>query len=391
MRAVVCQNSNLDVVDLPTPEPSRGQVLLTVVRSGICGSDLHARRHADAQADVLAEAGYDRAMRSSQQVVMGHEFCGTVADYGPGCQQKVPAGTLAVALPLRRTSKGVDAIGISETAPGGYAEHVLVEESLMLAVPNGLAPQLAALTEPMAIGAHAVHRADIAKGDVAIVIGCGPVGLAVIAMLRSQGVRTIIASDLSPRRRALAQTMGAGTVVDPRENSPYDTPHGRRHLRTVPALVELAIGSMEKLRRAPIPWHVVLRLADRLGKATPSRPVVFECVGVPGMIDSIITAAPLNTRVVVVGVCMDPDTIRPVMAINKEVDLRFVFGYGPLEFRDTLHLLADGKLDVAPLITGTVALAGVAAAFDALEDPEVHAKILIDPHSDAPSLMWPRT
>ena len=92
---------------------------------------------------------------------------------------------------------------------------------------------------------------------------------------------------------------------------------------------------------------------------------------------------PLFSRVVVVGVCMGSDHIRPSMAINKEIDLRFVLGYTPLEFRDTLHMLADGKVDVTPLITGTVGLSGVEAAFDALGDPEAHAKILIDPKSDA--------
>jgi threonine dehydrogenase-like Zn-dependent dehydrogenase len=126
----------------------------------------------------------------------------------------------------------------------------------------------------------------------------------------------------------------------------------------------------------------VLRAAEAAG-ALPRGPVVFECVGVPGVIDQIINHAPLATRVVVVGVCMEPDRIRPAMAINKETDLRFVLGYTPLEFRDALHLLADGKVDAAPMITGVVGLGGVAAAFDALADPETHAKILIDPTSTA--------
>jgi len=82
---------------------------------------------------------------------------------------------------------------------------------------------------------------------------------------------------------------------------------------------------------------------------------------------------------------MGADHIRPAMAINKEIDLKFVLGYTPLEFRDTLHMLADGKVDATPLITGTVGLPGVEAAFDALGDPEAHAKILIDPKGDAES------
>jgi hypothetical protein len=139
---------------------------------------------------------------------------------------------------------------------------------------------------------------------------------------------------------------------------------------------------MEKLVRLPVPWHHVWRVAETLG-AKPKRPVIFECVGVPGILDGIIASAPLYSRIVVAGVCAEPDVIRPVMAINKELDLRFVMGYTPLEFRDTLHLLADGEVNAAPIVTGTVGLPGVAAAFEALADPEKHAKILIDPASPA--------
>jgi threonine dehydrogenase-like Zn-dependent dehydrogenase len=114
---------------------------------------------------------------------------------------------------------------------------------------------------------------------------------------------------------------------------------------------------------------------------TPTGPVVFECVGVPGIIDQIVNEAPLASQVVVVGVCMEPDTFQPAMAINKEIDLRFVFAYQPHEFRESLHLIAEGKVDPTPLVTGTVGLEGVAGAFDVLGDPERHAKILIDPAS----------
>ena len=101
------------------------------------------------------------------------------------------------------------------------------------------------------------------------------------------------------------------------------------------------------------------------------------------MIESIIEGAPLFSRVVVVGVCVGADRFTPAMAINKEIDLRFVLAYTPLEFRDTLHMLGEGKIDPRPLITGTVGLEGVDAAFAALGDPEAHAKILIDPKSPA--------
>ena len=380
MRAVACENTKLELVDLPEPEPAKGQAVVNVLRCGICGSDLHARHHADQAADVLAEAGYDGFMRSGERVVLGHEFCGEVADYGPKSRKKVAAGTPVVALPLIRRGAEVHAIGLSAAAPGGYAEQVVVEESLMFALPNGLSPELGVLTEPMAVGRHAVRRAEVKKRDVAIVIGCGPVGLAVICMLKAEGVRTVVASDFSRGRRELATACGADVVVDPNEGSPYEAPGDRGFLETVPDAVELAIGTMEKLTRVPVPWHHVWRTAEKLG-AMPKSPVIFECVGVPGILDGIIASAPLFSRVVVVGVCMEPDRIRPAMAVNKEIDMRFVVGYTPLEFRDTLHMLAEGKVNAAPLVTGTVGLPGVGAAFDALGNPDKHAKILIDPSS----------
>ena len=151
----------------------------------------------------------------------------------------------------------------------------------------------------------------------------------------------------------------------------------------MPSALELAVGTVEKLHRLPVGWWHVWRLGERLGVAEPKHPVIFECVGVPGVIDQIIDGAPLFSRVVVVGVCVGPDTFTPAMAINKEIDLRFVVGYTPLEFRDTLHMLAEGKVDPSPLVTGSVGLEGVDAAFTALADPERHAKILVDPRSSA--------
>ena len=385
MKAVTCTNAKLEVVDQPTPTPAKGQLLLDVLRCGICGSDLHARNHCDELADVINETGYSDFMRSNQSVVFGHEFCGEVLDHGPKTRKAPKAGTPVIAMPLLRRGKDVHTTGLSAKAPGAYAEHVVVEQSLALPVPNGLPIEHAALTEPMAVGWHAVRRSGVSKGQVAIVIGCGPIGLAVILMLKAHGVRSVIASDFSPGRRALAMTCGADIVVDPAQESPYAKAKGHGHLESALDVLGLAVSTVEKIQKLRLPWWHVWRAADAVGAATPKHPVVFECVGVPGVIDDIITGAPMFSRVVVVGVCMGADKLRPSMAINKQIDLRFVLGYTPMEFRDTLHMLADGKVDVTPLITGTVGLGGVENAFDALGDPEAHAKILINPKSDATS------
>jgi threonine dehydrogenase-like Zn-dependent dehydrogenase len=153
----------------------------------------------------------------------------------------------------------------------------------------------------------------------------------------------------------------------------------------MPAALDLALDTREKLERLPIGWWHVWRLGEALG-ARPKHPVIFECVGLPGVIESILDGAPLFSRVVVAGVCVGEDRFTPAMAINKEIDLRFVFGYSPLEFRDTLHMVAEGKVDPQPLITGTVGLAGVAGAFETLGRPDGHAKILIDPRMEATGL-----
>ena len=382
MRAVSCLNGELKVVDLPAPTPGEGQVVLDVIRCGICGSDLHARYHCDDLADVAAEIGYDDFMRMSDEVVMGHEFSGRVAAYGPRTKKKIEPGAPVVAMPLIRMNGNGHAVGLSRSAPGAYAEQVLVDELLMMPVPDSLDPAMAALTEPMAIGLHAVRRGEVKKNDVAIVIGCGPIGLAVICALKASGVKTVVASDFSAARRALAKTCGADIVVDPAADAPYDAAGDRGHLTSFSAAVDMLLDAMKTVRRLPLPWHSVMRTAERLG-AGPKAPVIFECVGVPGIIDDIMAAAPLRSRVVVVGVCMGPDRIRPSMAINKEIELRFVLGYSPVEFRDTLHMLADKTLNATPLVTGTVGLEGVEPAFTALADPEKHAKILIDPTSAA--------
>jgi threonine dehydrogenase-like Zn-dependent dehydrogenase len=381
MKAVSCQAEELEVVELPDPRPEKGQVLLEVLRCGICGSDLHARHHCDQLAGVMAEVGYEDFMRSEQSVIFGHEFSGRVAEYGPGCREEVAGGAHVVALPLLRRGPEVHATGLSAKAPGAYAEQVVVQESLMMPVPNGLSPDLSALTEPLAVAWHAVRRSEIGKKDVALVIGCGPIGLAVVCLLKTRGVRTVVASDFSAARRRLAERCGADVTVDPSQESPFQS-RDEDHLKTMPAAVDLMISTVEKLERLPVGWHHVWRAINALG-IKPKSPMAFECVGVPGMIDGVIASAPLLSRVIVVGVCMGEDQIRPAMAINKEIDLRFVLGYTPLEFRDTLHMLADGKVNAAPLLTGVVGLPGVAAAFEALGSPERHAKILIDPQSPA--------
>ncbi|MFT4299726.1 MAG: zinc-binding dehydrogenase [Aeromicrobium sp.] len=383
MRAVVCHRSELTVEELPELTPGRGQVLVRVLRSGICGSDLHVRHHAQLTHDTISEVGYHDFMTPDDRVVLGHEFVGEVVAYGPKTRSRWQAGTRVVSLPVLGTDGGVQMTGLTPKAGGGYAEYVLVSEAMTMEVPDGVSLDHAAMTEPLAVAWHAVRKGHLGRKDTAVVIGCGPIGLAVILLLKASGVKRVIASDPSPGRRNLARRCRADVVIDPARESPWhEFVDDKRYLTDAVSYLRLGLTTMERLRRLPkVPWWRAFQAAEVAG-ALPKGPVVFECVGVPGIIEQISTQAPMLSRIVIVGVCMEPDTFRPVMAVNKEHEFRFAFGYDPAEFRQVLMWLADGTLDPSPLHTGTVGLDGVAAAFDQLGDPEKHAKILIDPTAE---------
>lgn len=358
MRAAVMLNHKLSVETLPTPEPGPGEVLVKTLACGICGSDLHALKHTEKLVEVSRRSGGAFTMDLARGIVMGHEFCVEVVDHGPSTKKSLKVGTRACSMPVLIRPTGVETVGYSNDNPGGYGEHMRLTEGLLLEVPNGLSTDHAALTEPMAVGLHAVEMSRLGKDDVPLVIGCGPVGLSVIAALQLKGVHPIVAADFSPRRRELAVAMGADIVVDPAEKSPYE------NWRQVAAWSD-----PQKAPPLP-PWAVGPALRPA---------VIFECVGVPGVIDQIMAAAPNGTRIVVVGVCMEKDHIEPMFGINKELNLQFVLGYTREEFAATLRNIAEGEVPVEPLITGKVGVEGVARAFADLGSPERHAKIIVEP------------
>jgi threonine dehydrogenase-like Zn-dependent dehydrogenase len=133
----------------------------------------------------------------SRDIIMGHEFCGEVLEMGPDTVGPAP-GRSSCRSPSSCRPAGVHQLAYNNDFPGGFAEYMLLAAPLMLEVPNGLDARRAALTEPLAVGLHAVAKSGATPADGAVVVGCGPVGLAVIAGLRLAGVETIVAADLSP-------------------------------------------------------------------------------------------------------------------------------------------------------------------------------------------------
>ena len=340
MRAAVMRGQEIVVDEIPDPEPTSGQVVVKTLACGICGSDLHMLKHADQMIQATEESGFPSLMDPKKDIVMGHEFCAEIVDFGPNTIKTLKTGTRVCSMPILVHAAGFEAVGYSNRFPGGYGEYMLLFEPMLLPVPDGLPTEYAALTEPMAVGVHAVAKAEMKKNEAPLVVGCGPVGLAVIAGLRLQGIEPIVAADFSPMRRRLAEHMGAHVVVDPSERTAMEA------------------------------WT----------EATGAKGcVIYECVGVPGIIGQIMREAPRNARLVIVGVCMEADQFKPAVGINKELEIRFCLGYTPEEFAATLHSIADGKIDGAPLITDRVGVDGVPDAFETLANPDAQAKILVEP------------
>jgi threonine dehydrogenase-like Zn-dependent dehydrogenase len=358
MRALIRRKAQLVLDDVAEPEAGRGQTLVKSLVCGICGSDLHQLHHLEHVAAAGKRSGLGDWIDPNRDVIFGHEFCAEIIEHGPGSTSKLKPGQRVVSMPFVMAGGKAEWVGISNHVPGAFAERFLLSEDFLLPVPNGLPSEHAALVEPLAVGAHAVAESGITRDAIAMIIGCGPVGLALIAALKVAGHEPIVACDFSPARRAAAEKMGAHVVIDPSK----DDPHARwETLGAAPTLLE------------QMKWAA----AGRASK--PS--VVFECAGAPGLIQRIIDGAPPKTRIVVVGACMQPDTIEPVIALNKQIELRFVLAYTAGEFAATLHNLAEGHIDGAPLVTDIVSLESAAEAFNRLSTPGADVKILVRPGS----------
>jgi len=189
-----------------------------------------------------------------------------------------------------------------------------------------------------------------------MVIGCGPVGLAVIASLKARGLGPVIAADFSAERRAAAERMGADRVIDPARVSPH--------------------ASWADFQ---VPGTRAEAIMAAMSGAPRRRPVIFECVGAPGVLQQIAEAAPAGALIIVAGVCMEADRIDPLIFIVKEVELRFVYGYSREEFAASLENLAEGRTRYPEIVTGIVGLAETPEAFVRLQTDKSQIKILVAP------------
>jgi len=341
MKAAILDKGRIHVGDFPDPTPETGQVLVRTHRCALCASDAHflTSGHTIIERSQKNNGPYAR-IDLSKPIVMGHEFVGEILDYGPGSRKPLPKGTLVTAIPGIRLGDSFGIVGYYPECPGGYGEYMLLDEDLLLEVPRDIDLDLAALIEPLAVGIEHARAGDIREGDIPLVIGCGAIGLGVIAALKLQGVAPIVACDFDPRRRSLALTMGADIVVDPRETSPYQ-PH-----------------------------------VDLKGRA-PN--VVYECVGKTGIMMQIIDEIGFGGRIVMGGYCLEPEEIYVPTAQNKRLQVNFAAGEMPEDMVAARDAIVSGKVDLKPWLGEGIGLAGVEDALKRMSDPSEPIRRVVDP------------
>ncbi|HEY2068317.1 MAG TPA: alcohol dehydrogenase catalytic domain-containing protein [Rhizomicrobium sp.] len=341
MRAAVFREMSkpLIVETLADPEPGPTDIILRVKNCGICGSDLHMTEPTSIMPLTLGS-------------VMGHEFAGEVVAVGKSVGGKWKSGDRVAGFPFiccgehspclnfgqarGMCAKGT-AVGLGQSH-GAYAEYVKIGAGSGFRLPESVSFREGAMVEPLAVGLHAVDMAKMARGATVLVVGAGPVGLAVMLWANFLGARHVIVSERAEIRREMAARFGATDAIDPSQ---------------------------------PLTPQV-----EKIAGHGPD--VIFECVGAPGMIGATMMEAPRGCRIVVAGVCQQPDTIMPIVGIMKEIELQFVLGYRPADFDYVIGMIASDRVDVAHMVTDIVNLDGLPGAFEALRKPTHQCKVMLE-------------
>jgi threonine dehydrogenase-like Zn-dependent dehydrogenase len=351
MRAAVLRGGRVEARETPDPTPGPGQILVRSLACGICASDLHFMDNPEGDAeDDTGLSKYD----ADADIVMGHEYCAEIVDYGPETQRRWPTGTRVSSIPALLLPDGVRVIGQAPDAPGGWGEYFLLTEAMTQVVNSGLPNELVSIADAITVGWSYVKRAAVTTKEVPLVLGCGAIGLSAVASLSRLGVGPIVAVDFVASRRETAKTMGADVVIDPAEVSPYA------------AWREVAYGSPEPIRD-------IMNTLDLPGC------VVFECVGIPGVLDTILRGVERGTRIFSAGGPPQGDHLHTMVAKRKGLNIQFGGGPSMTHWNEAFEEVCSGRLDVTPMFGYTVDLEGVPAALDAARDAHGPARIIVVP------------
>jgi (R,R)-butanediol dehydrogenase/meso-butanediol dehydrogenase/diacetyl reductase len=338
--AIYRSPGTLDVADVPVPRLGPTDVLLEVDFCGVCGSDLHM---------VIEGWG-------TPDTIEGHEYVGTVAAVGDQVTRWQPGdrvvggastrcGTCEHCLagrPSLCTERGTPGL---EPFQGAFARYKKDDEAELLALPDGMSPRVAALSEPLAVALHAITRSGIGHGQSALVFGAGPIGALLIAALRAKGIERVGVVEPGPTRRDLGVAVGATEAYTPDELPVFDQ-------------------------------------ADPGAVAEDPFDVVFECSGKRAAMEAGPSQLKRGGMLVFVGAGIERPRFDPNRILMNELTITGSFVYDEGGFADALELLATGALPTDRLLEpGAVALDGLLEAMEGLASGRIGGKVLVAPGS----------
>jgi 2-desacetyl-2-hydroxyethyl bacteriochlorophyllide A dehydrogenase len=336
MKAIVWTGpGRIEVRSLPQPVPKSDEVLLRVDHAGICGSDLHIRQ--------------GEHPRAKPPLVLGHEISGKVAQTvpGPGGWQEGQAVAVYPVIGcgecgLCRSGREyicsrLGLIGIDRH--GGMAEFVSVPADKLHRLPDGLAPVLGALVEPMAVGVHVAARGGSVEGATVAVVGAGPIGLCVGIAATAKGAERVLISDISEFRLAAAKAFGFTAVHA-----------GRQSLR------------------------------DAVAEATAGRGAtcVVEATGVPAAAEGLLNLSAIGGRIVVAGIFPRPIPVDLRDLSFRELKLIGTRHYTPGEFDEAIRIVASGRFPLENIAGDIYPLDRGVEAFDRAASGKDSVKVLLE-------------
>jgi threonine dehydrogenase-like Zn-dependent dehydrogenase len=308
--------------------------------TGICASDVHFMDHPELVAESLGML-YD----AERDIVLGHEFVAEVVAEGPDCSGQFPPGTKVTSMPILFRGAGTQCIGQHPEAPGSFGELFVLSEVLTRAVSDKAPLDSVALVDAFAVGEFYVRSSCIAPGEIPLVIGAGAIGLSAVAALAERRIEPIVVSDYNVQRLNLAETFGAHILVNPAEGSPFDA------------------------------WR---QTAVKQSATKP--PVVFECVGAPGLIQDIVDSSDMWTRIFAAGGWYSGDALNCTEATRKGVTIQFGGGPMPDDWYGILDAVVEGRLDPRPAIGRIIGLEDVPAALDETRAAQGPPRIIVRPN-----------
>jgi threonine dehydrogenase-like Zn-dependent dehydrogenase len=341
MKAAYLLQNRIHVGDVPDPIPQKGQALVRTHSCGLCASDAHFVHLGAKVVEMSRQYGGPYSNLDLNRIIVpGHEYVGELIDYGPGSRRPLKIGSKVTSQPVMRHAGGHSVIGQSHDCPGGFGELMLLDENALMQVPSDLDDDLAAMTEPLAVGLEHARSGEPTRDDVPLVVGCGAIGLGVIAGLKLMNIGPIIAADFDARRRDIAIKMGADVVIDPRELSPYGPIHGLGNKRAT---------------------------------------LIYECVGKPGLLNQIMNSVGFGARIVIGGFCLEPEQLYVPSGQMRRLKIFFAAGEEQQDLDLALRSIVDGKIDIKNWLGGRIGLSGVAAAIDEMSTAAAPVRTVVDP------------